>query len=79
MEQYRINLTLQVQAVNPRAAKRLVRLVGKDIANSRRRPACPGASGVTHAWMDIYPELIGPAPDVDIDRWADDGGAVCAA
>jgi hypothetical protein len=62
---YQIDLTLQVDAVNERAAQRLVRLVGKDIEHGQRRAACPGASGVTRAWMDLYPrEIDRPSPTI---------------
>jgi hypothetical protein len=83
---YQIDLTLQVDAVNLKNAQRLVRLVGQDIERGQRRARCPGASGVTHAWMDLHPRELPepeahPADDLhwlDVDAWETDGGAVCA-
>lgn len=84
MHTYQIDLTLEVRAVNPKNARRLVRTVARQIANSRQRAVCPGSSGVVHAWMDLYPRQM-PEPqatglrdlvdDIDIARWESEGGA----
>ena len=62
MRTYQITVVLTVDAVNERMAQRLVRLVGKDVANGPRRPRCPGAQGVIHADMDLCPRDITPEP-----------------
>lgn len=58
MNTYRIGITLELDAVNDRAAKRLGQIVGRDIERSRRRAGQPGAQGVTHAWLDRRASLV---------------------